>query len=92
MEQKYCELCKITYYSGYWYHYGSFTHQQKLKWKREAKVAAKREEQKENDFACQLASALEGYELNPGDVVQFRDGRTFKTDIHNVLFEIPIGS
>jgi hypothetical protein len=70
----------------------TFKHRTNVKWKRAQEKAEANKLIKENDFACQLSSALEGHTLNPGDEVGLRDGRSFKVDIHGTLFEIPIGS
>lgn len=40
----------------------------------------------------ELASALEGHSLFPGDEVTTREGRAFKVDIYGKLFEVPCGS
>jgi len=88
----YCPVCERTTYQDYWTHRNSYNHQLKMKQKSAQVKAEKEKQQKENDFACLLASALEGYTINPGDEVSLRDGRSFKADIHGTLFEIPTGS
>lgn len=88
----YCSLCERYFYNGWGAHMNTYEHRTNVRWKRAKEKAEEDKRQNENDFACQLASALEGYTLNPGDEVQLRDGRSFKTDINNALFEIPVGS
>lgn len=88
----YCSLCKRDFYNGWGAHIASYGHRLKAQMGRDQRKFEKEKQQKENDFNCQLASALEGYTLNPGDEVSLRDGREFKVDIHGTLFEIPIGS
>lgn len=92
INKRYCPLCKRHYYNGFGAHMLTYDHRMKVKWQIAERKAEEAKLQKENEFNCQLASALEGWTLNPGDVVQLRDGRTFKVDIHGTLFEIPIGS
>ena len=89
--KRYCPLCKRDFYNGY-AHILTYEHKSKLKYKRAQEKADEEKRQNENDFALQLASALEGYSLSPGDEVQLRDGRLFKADVNNALFEIPAGS
>ncbi len=92
VQEHYCSVCKCNFYTSFQGHLGSYTHNLKLKQNRAKAKAEKEKLERENDFACQLASALEGCTLNPGDEVSLRDGRAFKADIRGTLFEIPMGS
>lgn len=92
IKKSYCSICERHFYTDYWTHILTHEHKSKKLRKRDLRKAEENKQQKENDFACQLASALEGYTLNPGDEVSLRDGRSFKVDIRGTLFEIPIGS
>jgi hypothetical protein len=92
IKKLYCSLCDRYFYNGWGSHITAYQHRSKTQQKRIQLKIKEEKRQKENDFACQLASALEGYTLNPGDEVSLRDGRSFKADIHGTLFEIPVGS
>lgn len=92
IKKLYCSLCERDFYNGWGAHMVSHGHRLKVQIERWRRKAEEEKQRSENDFACQLASALEGHTLNPGDEVGLRDGRAFKVDIHGALFEIPVGS
>ena len=92
VKKSYCSICERHFYTDYWTHILTHEHKSKKQRKRDLRKAEDNELQKENEFALQLASALEGWTLNLGDEVSLRDGRAFKADIHGALFEIPVES
>jgi hypothetical protein len=92
MKKLYCSTCERYFYNGWGTHITTYQHRSNTQQKRIRLKVEDEKRQKECNFIIQLASALEGHTLNPGDEVGLRDGREFKMDIHGTLFEIPVGS
>lgn len=90
---KQCNICGGQYSEGrYIQHSRTGVHQRAVVRKREIAEFLEKASLEKHSFELEVASALEGHVLNPGDELKLRDGREFKVDINGRLFEVPEGS
>lgn len=92
-EYKECGICGSKYMPmNYCSHIRTFRHIRALERHNEHKELERKQKQAEHELDIEIASALEGYTLCPGDEITTRNNRAFKVDIHGKLFEVPLGS
>ena len=89
-----CKICgKMIWLPGdYIWHTRTSSHQRAVETRIRMEKNQVEAASKQLHDALELASALEGHSLKPGDEITTREDRSFKVDINGTLFEVPLGS